>query len=136
MIELELGELMIVPVKPKVWYLIDCRSPLSILGPDELQGDVDAALKSVATVERLKKDFAALYVDHQPEIDARIDDLAKSVANDVASRVTTSVISGAVIGGILLLIPERSAEVLREIHSAVRELSTTSNAKRSATLRF
>lgn len=103
-LNLEGGDVTIVPVKPRVWYLIDCRSPLSVFGLDELQNFIDDDLRAVADAGRLENDFLTLYENHKSEIEQQINTEANKL-NDPLTRITSGLLTGAAIGGMLALIP-------------------------------
>lgn len=76
----ETSDGMMVPVKSRVWELIDARPPLVIFDLDDLKCIGDAELRQVATRDRLRRIIEEIYRGKKSEIE-------KGIREEIRRRV-------------------------------------------------
>ncbi|MGC4098951.1 MAG: hypothetical protein QM706_17720 [Nitrospira sp.] len=70
----EMSDGMVVPVKSRVWQLIDSRSPLAIFELDDFKCIDDNDFKQLATKNKIRQILNQIYRSKKDEIEGGIDD--------------------------------------------------------------
>lgn len=82
------SDVMAVPVKPRVWELIDARSPLLIFDLDDLKCVGDDDLKQVATKSAIEGVLKQVYHSNINEIESSIENFVHDlITNDLSPSV-------------------------------------------------
>ncbi|MFZ1221004.1 MAG: hypothetical protein WAO00_17050, partial [Chthoniobacterales bacterium] len=106
-LKLEAVDAMLVLQRPRVWYLIDARSPLMITGPDDLriqEADFKNAFQGNAGLTRLVNILTAGYSTEKQKVETALRNLLGDLIGGfwtAARRATLGGLIGGPLGGII-----------------------------------
>lgn len=100
LLTLEIVDAMLVAQRPRVWYLVDARSPLMITGPEDLrisEPDFKAEFDDVDTVKAI---ITASYETRKQDVENALEDIINGFISMVGFWTDAVIVGlGATIGG-------------------------------------
>jgi hypothetical protein len=106
-LKLDAVDAMLVLQRPRVWYLIDARSPLMITGPDDLritEADFQTVFQGNAGSTRLVDILTAAYATEKVKVETVLENLLNALIGGFWTTARRAILGGLIggsLGGII-----------------------------------